>query len=180
MRHLMRRTIHFLAFALLLPLWPAGDANAQFNGALRGDYSLTNARTCQLLNDIGAPLGVELQIVVRGTITYDGAGAGSFDGQALAVNASGETPTQHTCSVTYTVNSDGSFTQQLNCNLTFTATAATATLNGIQQQGRLSLDGTVVLLSDTETNVEIFTPISPPGAIQQRRCNSSGVATSRR
>ena len=180
MRRLTTRLMPTMILVLLLPLWPAGNAGAQFNGALRGDYNLTNFRTCQVLSDSGAPLGIELQIAIQGTITYDGAGAGNFVGKGLAVNASGETPSDQTCSVSYTVNADGSFTQQLNCTLTFTATAATASLNGIQQQGRLSLDGTVVLFTDTETNLEILTPISPPGTGTQRRCNSSGVATSRR
>lgn len=196
MRHTMRRTIHFLAFALLLPLWPAGDVDAQFNGALRGDYNMTMERFCKVRNVTTNTPKPDLHIVVRGTWNFDGSGSGTFSGQILVPDfptvGSGLIGNQanEACTGVYTVNSDGTFMYQPTCNLTFTAgelggasaVGATGSLSGIQLQGRLSLDGTVLLLSDTAVNTETLTWTSGPlnGQVEQHECNSSGVATSRR
>jgi hypothetical protein len=183
----MRRTIYFLAFALL-PLWLAGDADAQFNGAMRGDYNMTLNRSCFQTGSSG--------IVVRGIATFNGNGAGTIVGQSLetGTNCCSVPPvSDQICTITYGVNSDGTFTVQANCNLTITSgsvaavgndlVGSTATWTGIQLHGQLSLDGTILLLSDTAPNTETFTWTSgnlSGGGPQPRECNSSGVATSRR
>jgi hypothetical protein len=197
MRHMIRRTIQLIALGLLLPLWPPGDADAVFEGALRGDYNMTLSRTCAFDTGFGANFerlggGGDFGVIVQGTITYNGSGGGSFVGQALSINHDSDTiglfsasPTNQSCTVTYTVNADGTFTQTMNCNLTFTAgpiTGNTATLNGITHGGHLSLDGTVLVLSNSTPNVETLTITSGPtiGFTNQRLCNASGTATSRR
>jgi len=181
MRHGMRRSIKNIVLAVItFSMWGGAIAEAgPLDASLRGDYSMTATRTC---ND--AAQTILFTIVVRGTSTFDGSGGGSFNGQSLAITPQTAQANQ-SCTVIYTVNADGTFTQQMNCNLTFSAgpdAGNTATLNGIQIQGQLSLDGTVILLSDTAINVETFTWTSGPnnGIVSTRECNTSGSATSRR
>lgn len=183
---------------LLFLLCPAGDANAQvnpLNSALRGDYSVSLHRSCATLTG-SPPVGGALDIGINGITTFNGAGAGSFTGRSLVPIVLGPTVTlagaqaDQTCTVTYTVNPDGTVALQVSCTLHFTSgpnTGDDASLSTIIQQGQLSLDGTVVLLSETAPNVETFTcptcngPGGPDtGFTQQRLCTGSGVATSRR
>lgn len=175
-----RRHLTLIVGFWLVFLSAATDADAQFNGALRGEYNITATRACKVVDTASA-----FTVVVRGKVSYDGAGNGNFVGAVLAVDSVSANTVDQTCTVTYTVNADGTFTQQLNCNLTFTNgpnIGNTATLTGITQQGQLSLDGTVNLVSDVADNVETFTITSGPqsGFTNQRICNSSGTATSRR
>ena len=198
MRHTRRHLIFLVGFGLPL-LSLAGDADAQFAGALRGEYNLTVKRHCALAptfdaNFVPSAPGSDFDVVLRGTTTYDGVGGGTFAGEALAVfpPASTSTPTvsraTQTCTVTYTVNADGTVNQTLNCNLAFTvggpppAPGQTATLNGITLDGHLGLDGTVLLINDTSPSVETFTSTSgtSTGFTTQRVCNATGTATSRR
>ena len=144
--------------------------------------------------------GVIGPFTLQGTVHYDGTGEGTFTGrQTLAVGtgpvgtgtATGsgneifvEQATVH-CAVTYTVNPNRSVTQRMNCGLAFTDgphAGHTATLNGITQEGQLSPDGSVILLSHTATTMEIFTPHDGPAAEipRHRICNGSGMATSLR
>ena len=144
--------------------------------------------------------GVIGPFTLQGTVHYDGTGEGTFTGrQTLAVGtgpvgtgtATGsgneifvEQATVH-CAVTSTVNPNRSVTQRMNCTLTFTTgphAGHTATLNGITQEGHLSPDGSVLLLSHTATTMEIFTPHDGPAAEipRHRICNGNGMATSLR
>ena len=121
-------------------------------------------------------------IGAAGTVSFTGTGTSVSDGGAGASN--------QTCSGDYVVSNDGSFTLTLNCNLAFTqginAPSGTATVNGIDLAGQLTLDGTVVLLRNAIPNIETFqrltdsagAAVSVPST--DRICNASGVATSRR
>lgn len=97
---------------------------------------------------------------------------------------------------TYTVNTDGTFTHHVNCTftvLTGGTAGSIATWNGVTIEGRLGLDGTVLVLSSSHStnaipNVETFefttflvngAPATPP-PLQKRICRGDGVATSRR
>ncbi len=156
-------------------------AQAQ-NASLRGDYNFTFTRTCEASDGAGTPLGVPtFAIVMAGNLTYDGLGAGSFSGQGFLVAPGALNGTDQTCSVSYTVNSDGSVLHQFSCNLTFTSgslNTQTATLTGNEVLGQLSLDGTVIVLSNTAPNIETFTlGANPPNS---RVCAGSGLATSQR
>jgi len=144
--------------------------------------------------------GVIGPFTLQGTVHYDGTGEGTFTGrQTLAVGtgpvgtgtATGsgneifvEQATAH-CAVTYTVDPNRSVTQRMNCGLAFTDgphAGHTATLNGITQEGQLSPDGSVLLLSQTASAMEIFTPHDGPAAEipRQRICHGNGMATSLR
>ena len=201
MRHGMRRSIELLALSLLLPLWPAGDADAQFNGALRGDYDVTLLRTCVFspvppgfdANFVSSSVSLIPDIVVTGTATFDGAGGGSSTAVSFTTSG-GAAPTSsinranQTCTIAYTVNADGSFTETLNCNLTFShggpppQPGQTATLNNIVLSGQIAHDGTVLLIKDTTPDIETFTITSgtSSGFVNQRVCTTTGSATSRR
>jgi hypothetical protein len=222
MRHMMRWTIHLIGLGLLLPFWAAGDAEAQFNGALRGDYDVTVTRVCYLQaveTSPGSgvfssnPVG---QLLWRGTLNDNGSGTASFVAQSMLVaphiGASGPSgsgiqtgPGEEfimgqanlNCpSGTYTVNTDGTFTHHVNCTftvLTGGTAGSIATWNGVTIEGRLGLDGTVLVLSSSHStnaipNVETFefttflvngAPATPP-PLQKRICRGDGVATSRR
>lgn len=209
MQHTMRQTIHLgdwlppkrsrrrvpIPLILLFLLWPAGDADAVFEGALRGEYNLTVNRHCVVGSAFDANFEASsptpgFDAVFRGTTTYNGTGGGTYVGEGLVVNQTFSTVNRANlnCTVTYTVNPDGSITQTMNCDLTFTvggpapSPGQTATLIGIGLDGRLSLDGTVLLVNDTAPSVETFTVTSGTniGFTNQRVCNSGGTATSRR
>lgn len=204
MRHKVRRTSELIALTLLaLSLSPPPIAMAQTaNAALRGEYSMSVTRTCALNN--GGVLG---PFVVRGMSTYDGAGSGTFTGEFLqtiggsgppgtGVDAGGGTEifvtrANQTCTLTYTINADGTFTGTMNCNLSYLlggpppAPGQTATLNGIKVNGQLALDGTMLVLASTEASTntpETFTITSGTNAgfTNKRICATNGMATSRR
>jgi hypothetical protein len=203
----MRRSIEMIVLAIIaFPMWGGAVAEAgPLDASLRGDYSMTLSRVCAVANQFdsnfapitGFPPLVPslLNITVQGTFTYNGTGGGSFVGESLATVPGEITPVvssanraNQSCTVSYTVNANGTFTQTLNCNLTFTnggpppAPGQTGTLVNIVLDGRLSLDGTVLLIGDATPNVEQFTITSGTNAGQfnQRVCNGNGSATSRR
>jgi len=184
----MRRSIEIVVLAIItFPMWGGAIAEAgPLDASLRGDYSMTATRTCPIF---------QTPFDIRGTLTFNGTGAGSFLGEHLATvdlvlapPSPGTLvgyPVTDNCTVSYTVNADGTFTMQMNCNLTVASgpnAGITATWNGIELPGQLALDGTVLLLTDTSTGAETFTITSGPltGTTNQRYCSSSGVATSKR
>jgi hypothetical protein len=186
----MRRSIHLIALSLLLPLWPAGDADAQFNGALRGEYNMTLSRNC---NVPGGP--IEVFIAVNGVANFaPSSGTVSFTGRSTTIGNGQANSANQTCTGTYSVSANGTLSETLNCNLSFIdgplAPGGTATLNGIDLEGQLSLDGTVVLLRNAVPNTETFqlltegsgapAPNPGTGTPQVRVCSVSGTATSRR
>lgn len=206
MNYIMRRTIQLIAVSLLLPFWPAGDADAVFESALRGDYDVTLTRTCMNETPSGSAVPPIGPFMIRGTETFNGDGTGSFTGQvrnpfAAAIAGTGistgsgneiyVTDANESCSITYSVNADGSFTETLNCNLTNIQggppppPGQTETVNGISLRGQIAHDGTVLIMSTTPASlgtVETRTVTSGTiaGTTQKRICATEGVATARR
>lgn len=189
MRYARRRLTLIVGFGLVF-LSAAGDAEAQFNGALRGEYSVTLSRNCKIVST-----AAEVNIAVSGTATFDPTlGTVSFTGRSTATTTVDANSANQTCTGTYSVNANGILSETLNCNLSFIdgplAPGGTTTLNGIDLEGQLSLDGTVVLLRNAVPNNETFQLLtdasgSPtlnpgPGAPTNRICSVSGTATSRR
>ena len=147
------------------------------------------------------------RIDLQGIVTYDGAGGGTFSGQALSPGTGGPVGTgipsgggkeifvnqidYENCTVTYSVQSDGSLSQSFNgCLLTLQtgpATGGTRQVDGLRMPGQVSLDGTILMLSHTGTGVETFTVLTNPPTVPppppdpfDRICIGSGLATSRR
>lgn len=161
---------------MIAPPGPSGERTGVGGGGLTGPFTL------------------------RGTVHYDGTGEGTFTGKQFLALGTGAVGTgtatssgneifieQATvnCVVTYTVNPNRSVTQRMNCAFTFTAgpqAGHTATLNGITQEGQLSPDGSILLLSHAATAMETFTLHDGSAAEipRQRICNGSGMATSLR
>ena len=212
MRHIMRRAIQLIGLALLLPLWPAGDADAVFEAALRGDYNVTLTRSCNgIVTETFTGSGVFTStgtppIFIQGTVSYNGSGGGSFTGQilnmsgggaagtgiSLGIPPGGSTPNEtfvnqinlSPCTVTYTVNADGTFTQQFTCTATFLTGSNTGLSNtqNFALAGHMSLDGTVLVISKTSLDQESVTIGFGPfvGQSFNRLCSTSGLATSKR
>lgn len=206
MRYLTQRIVYLFAVSLLLPLWPAGDADAQFNGALRGEYDITVHRTCASESPVGELpnpiLSFVSHLIVQGTTTFDGAGGMSHTGEVLApglgtdgtgVSTGAGTEinvvqaTDQSCTGTYTVNADGTFSATMTCNFTFNTgpnAGHNATLSGVRVRGKLGPDGTVVVLRNTSAlagDVETLScPACPFGGTIRRLCANSGLATARR
>ena len=226
MNHMTRQMIQLIGVVMLLHLWPAGDADAVFESALRGEYDVNITLSCTIDGvRIESPPGCgtffftgnPLQsIAVRGVSSFDGAGNAGFTGQFFfnqptvaftnsTTDVSG-VPTGvgtefrviqadfTSCSGTYTVNGDGTFTETLNCNLTFTQglnTGDAATLSGFTVRGKLAHDGTIIVLGSTSATTADFETLNCPtcngsggqqdaGFTQRRLCSSVGTATSRR
>lgn len=205
MKPLTQRTI-----LLLLLLLPASDADAVFESALRGDYDFAAQRACDVDFASDDPAGGGIlthHLSVRGTATFDGAGnVTSFVGQFLITNVGTLPPGTGlptgagtelsrisgdltSCSGSYTVNADGTFSETLNCNLTFTGgpnAGQTGTLNGIAIKGKLAMDGTVLQLGNTTATTSDVEVLNCPGCnsgaglIFRRICGSTGTATARR
>ena len=229
MRHTRRHLILLVGFGLPL-LSLAGDADAQFASALRGDYDVILTRPC-FSQAFETPSGSGTfytslvgPFLLRGTLHYDGVGAGSLIAQSMnagtsynptigtmttgsgpagsgVVSGAGEEfifgQANFNCpSGTYVVNSDGTFTHYLNCTfnvLTGSSAGSIATWNGVALEGRLSLDGTVLVLGSTHStnsmpNVETFTFTTllvngvsqTPPPPTKRICKGNGTATARR
>jgi hypothetical protein len=174
MRHILRRSISIgIVLPAIFALSFVGGTVAEagpLDARLNGDYSVTMTRNCNN----------GLTIASRGTATYDGNGGGSFVGQALAEPFGNQSSL--TCSLTYIVNADGSFTQVLDCTLNFTAgplAGNTATLNGFTINGQISSGRKILLLSKTtlEAETQTFTAGPLSGQSNTRVCNGSGLAT---
>lgn len=210
---MIRRPIEGALLAMLMLLANGIAAAEAPHESLRGTYSLTFTRTCAVegpelivppgpggaRTGIGGG-GVTGPFTLSGLVRYDEAGGGTFTGQHSFASGTGPVGTgittsegneifvnqaAVTCTLTYAVNPDGSFTQQLNCTAGFTTgpnTGQIATLNGIAMDGQLSPEGSVLLLSQAGTARETFTPNfgATAGVPQQRICNGSGMATSLR
>lgn len=212
MRHVIQRSLRIvlvMAATVICGLAPWGVTVTEAqNEALRGTYDLTFTRTCSVeVGDAGGtsiPLGGAAfgPFYLRGRITYDGSGGGSFEGQQ-AIPGAGTTGSGIStgpgtlqiiftqadlsgCALSYAVGADGSVSQELNnCSLTFNFGAnqgGTGTLSGVLFPGQLSLDGTVVVLSYTGINPETITFLTGPlaGQSETRICHGSGLATSKR
>lgn len=141
------------------------------NSLLRGQYALSNHFACvgssQGFAENSSRLGdgSSSTAATRGIVTYNGDGTGSVtEGHMLGVihdaTSAGKIPvfqTDYTCNLTYTVNPGLWVTFNRTCNgkvVTGPLAGATYTSSGTQNTGQMSSDGTMILLSDTERNVE--------------------------
>jgi len=173
-----------LATVVLVTAVPA--AAESLNARLRGEFAFTQIHFCATTNVPGEdfvgpnlrvpPGGVNMSTRSNeGFLTFDGAGAGSFDGRTLTMthNAGpGTVPMTEvgfTCPLTYNVEADGSFTTELVC----VDSAGQPILTGIHLRGQLQDGGRLLIASDTTRNVE--TVITPAG-VSKRICGRSQTA----
>lgn len=186
-------TICLLSVMTVSMFYSVGGAVAEpqnLNTLLRGAYASTKHLACvqnmegfnddlSLLSD-----GSTRTIATRGIVIYRGDGTGSVvEGRALGVNHDATSATQipvsgsdFTCNLTYTVNSDLSVIINRTCNGTVVSgpmTGQTYTLSGVQLTGQIVGNGNMILISDTEPNVE--TIVYSVSGTRYRICNRSGM-----
>jgi len=197
------RRVTLLRAALVLPLvllllgGRVGEADDP-NELLEGDYAFSYLRSCvQTPNggiDEGPPITLLEPALTRistleGTITYNGDGTATsvykFRNMfhfPVAVDTGG-VPVgggTGTCIIDYTVGPDNSrFEQTLECEGITGDSGRTFEITGLGQQGRISQDGDVLLLFDTQVSIEAVSVFNPPPPVPQpldRICIHNGSA----
>ena len=166
-----------LAGCPILILGGASTLQAQGSGKpLVGRYHFSATITCavdrtgfdetnnQFAREEG---GFTRTSTVQGTVTYRGNGTGTFTGQLLDVrndlNAIGQFPisqVDQTCSVTNTVNPDGTFTETRQCTNMPTAGIAAGSGNtntlSFSLQGVIDTNRKILHYHDTQTIEEVL------------------------
>jgi hypothetical protein len=178
--------LNVTALALLVLLLPAPQAEAlELNRVLHGNYAVTFSRVCAQaeggFNALLQPIGPVSQLTstVEMVQTYNGDGTSSAVARAMNVinNASNQNELDFTCTGTYQVNSDGSFSEDMSCSGTVIAgilTGQTFTQTGIRRTGHIGAFAQTLVISGTGTNLENVT-FSQLGS-RTRICGRSGAA----
>ena len=177
------RCMLFAASILLTGLTASAE---NLDARLRGHYAFTQIHFCAQTNVPGEDfVGPDLRVPPGGVtmstrsnegfLTFDGEGAGSFNGRTLTMNHNagpGTVPMTEgpfTCPLTYAVEADGSFTTNLIC----VNPAGQTILSGIQLRGQLQDGGRLLIANDTMRNVE---SIPTPSGVFKRICGRSQTA----
>jgi hypothetical protein len=110
--------------------------------------------------------------------TYDGHGKSTAAAHALNVFGTGVVnELDYTCTGTYQVSNNSSFSEDITCSGTIIAGVAagqTFTQTGLHHTGHIGFLAQTLVMSDTSTNVENIT-FSVIGSLS-RLCGSSGTA----
>ena len=164
------------------------EAQSSLNARLDGTYSFHLSRHCNR-ETAGDGFNANLQfdtssglagigIEVHGTITFNGSGSASATTTEVITlpNAIGQVfGNQQTCTFTYVVSSDGSFTLQGSCSGTQTAgpnIGATLSTTGIKLKGQIGTRRRTLIFFGDGTDVETFNG----GADRQQICSQTGTA----
>jgi hypothetical protein len=189
----------------VLPAAPA--AGRDLTWMVKGDYALTSSLHCTTSAGDAGPgsgfdpvtlerlgPGVEFSATYQGIGSYDGRGGSTFEGQVLVFehgDAFGATQYQLSCAGAYTVAEDLVVTMDWTCSvLRLTSQpkqppqGIPLILSGSRTTGRVlgAKRGLIMLLPDTEPNVETYTlpdwlPAPVGGAyVMDRVCGKSGTA----
>ncbi len=179
------------------------SAGKDLNNRLKGDYSTILSASCAVgpIGGFGSnlervPVGGSiipestLNIELAGVFHYNGDGTGTFAHQRLRVLDDNVRPliqAEGNCTVTYSVNPDGSFSQQLSCVSTLLKGIAgpnspgqTLTEPGFRLNGIIGLPGKILLFSDTSPDTELvqFSGTTPLNL--NRICGRSGTGVKTR
>ncbi len=180
----MQTHLKALALPMLLLLAPRAEA-FDFNRVLHGDYALTFSRVCAQSPNGFSPQGLalspasELTSTIETIQTYNGDGTSSAVGHALNIinNATNQNELDFTCTGTYQVNADGSFSEDMSCSGTVVAgpiAGQTFTQNGIHRTGHIGILAQTLVISDTRSNFEFIT-FSGTNSPITRICGRSGT-----
>ena len=153
--------------------------------ALEGDYAFTATETCSATRtgfdgNFNASDALAIRhFVTDGVLSYqtNGTGTATFRTRLVIEGTQQISERQASCSLTYTVNPDGTLSQVMNCTVNVTAgliAGNTLSIVGIQENGRL-LQGGKLLLTSAQPVIESV-DIQPLGIQLQRVCARSGVA----
>ena len=180
------RSTHLPAMILpvLLVLAPQIQARDR-DEVLRGVYAYTFTRVCAQsaggFNSNLQPLGSSVQQLtstIEMVQTYNGDGTSSARAHALNIinNATAQNELDFTCSGTYLVNDDRSFTEEMSCSGTILAGALvgqTFTQTGVRWNGHIGHRAQTLVISNTSPNLENIT-FSGFGS-NARICGRSGT-----
>lgn len=161
------------------------------NDVLRGDYALTLAQLCAGGKEgLGSALtrstpGTFMTLTIRGILSYNGDGTGSFKGQQLYIGQSAAdrrklrlAHEEINCKVTYAVGPKGTVTQDMSdCSITVLAghgIRETIMQTGIRLEGQIAKTGGTLIFSDTAPNPETLTLVGH--GTFRRICGRSGSA----
>ena len=165
---------------------------------LSGDYAFVQTRTCAQ-GAAGQPgMGDNLVLLSpatnrvaasRGVMSFDGQGGGRFETEELQLNMNivaagaqqvGNSST--TCALSYEVDRSGQvrivLSDCFSIGLSGSITNLTFTASDIHLDGRLSIDGKTLLLSDLDPSVSTVTTHFPAGgeSVSTRVCTRTGTA----
>jgi len=180
----MHTNLKALALPMLLILAPQAEAR-DLNRVLHGDYALTFSRVCaQAAGGFNAalqPIGSVSQLTstIEMVQTYNGDGTSSASAHAVNIISGGinQNELDFTCTGTYQVNADGSFSEDMSCTGSVIAgliAGQTFTQAGIHRTGHIGILAQTLVISDTGTNQENIT-FSAAGSFT-RICGRSGTA----
>ena len=172
-----------LILPLLLVLAPQAEAR-DHDDVLRGVYAYTFTRVCAQsaagFNPSLQPLGPVQQLTstIEMVQTYNGNGTSSATAHALNVinNGTAQNELEFTCSGTYLVSDDRSFSEEMTCSGSIIVGALvgqTFTQTGIRRAGHIGRGGQTLVISDTRPNLENIT-FSGFGS-NSRICGRSGT-----
>lgn len=186
-----------IGFLILLSLGggtqSAALADGNLNHHLRGDYRASLIATC-VVDSIGfgdnlqrLGVGTSFDITISGILHYNGDGTGSFANHRIRILDGGPAPlplfeADGNCTLTYTVNADGTFTQQANCTSTILKGVAsppqTLTENGVRLDGTIAagFGRRILLLSNANPVQDTVSITGAPTITQKRICGYSGTA----
>ncbi len=200
------RLARVAVLVLLLLSVAVGGVQAGANARLRGEYQFTQSRQCiNASAGFNADLSLVLPVpaggfinktahVDRGTVQYNGDGTGVASvhstrlriNQGLAGNLTVTAPVSESdvsCTLTYTVNADGSVDHQATCNFTVVAgdgVGNTGAVTGIQTRRQIVHGNTMLLHMPANTpTVEtvLDTTAGPPVVDYYRVCMRSGISS---
>ena len=181
----MHANLKALALPMLLVLAPQAEA-FDLNRVLHGDYAVTYSRVCSQSPNGFGPTGLavapasELTSAIEMVQTYNGDGTSSAVGHALNIinNAANQNELDFTCTGTYQVNNDGSFSEELNCSGTVVAgpiVGQTFTQPGIRRSGHIGILAQTLVVSNTKSSLESITFSGAPTIPLARICGRSGT-----
>ena len=172
-----------LILPVLLVLAPQTEARDR-DEVLRGVYAYTFTRVCAQsaagFNASLQPLGPVQQLTstIEMVQTYNADGTSSATAHALNIinNATAQNELDFTCSGTYLVNDDRSFSEEMTCSGSIVAGALvgqTFTQTGVRRTGRIGHGARTLVISDTRPDLENIT-FSGFGS-NARMCGRSGT-----
>jgi hypothetical protein len=107
-----------------------------------------------------------------GVITYDGHGHATLKDEGVDIGTgSPDIFVDETCTYSYEVARDGSFTQTSSC----TNAGKSYLLSGIKERGQIGVGGSVLITNQIGKDVETL-EVPPGNIIQYRICGGMGTA----
>jgi hypothetical protein len=166
------------AFAVCLVSLVAGLAMADvgsgnFNAFLQGQYQVNGTVTCSTGPTVES-IGSEPTLfdTFTGVITYDGHGHATLKDEGVDIGTgSPDIFVDETCTYSYEVARDGSFTQTSSC----TDAGKSYLLSGIKERGQIGVGGSVLITNQIGKDVETL-EVPPGNIIQYRICGGMGTA----